>query len=107
MGEKLSPSQLVQAFFTLTSTNAAHLRKNLFTQIHEIVFHGQGGYDWETVYNMPLWLRRFTFDKIREFYDNKAKAAEKSQPKIPGQTTVIDSTGKVKAPEHLKRPTYR
>ena len=107
MGEKLSPSQLVQAFFTLTSTNAAYIRKNLFTQIHEIVFHGQGGYDWETVYNMPLWLRRFTFDRIKEFYDNKVKAVEKPQPKTPGQTTVIDSTGKVKAPEHLKRSTYR
>ena len=37
---------------------------NLFTQIHEIIFHGKGGYDWNTVYSMPIWLRKFTFFKI-------------------------------------------
>lgn len=24
-----------------------------------------------TVYNMPLWLRKFTFKKIEEFYDKQ------------------------------------
>ena len=42
---------------------------NLFNQIHEIVFHGQGGYDWETIYNMPRWLRQFTFNKINFNYE--------------------------------------
>ena len=41
----------------------------IFTQIHEILFHGQGGYDYATVYNMPLWLRKFTFFKMKEHYD--------------------------------------
>jgi hypothetical protein len=36
-----------------------------------MVFHGKGGYDWETVYNMPIWLRKFTFNKIKEFYEPK------------------------------------
>ena len=93
MGEKLSPSQLVSAFFILTLTNAAHLRKNLFTQIHEIVFHGQGGYDWETVYNMPLWLRKFTFNEIKMFYE-KEEAEYKNQQE-PGKTSLIDADGKV------------
>jgi hypothetical protein len=38
----------------------------MFTQIHEIVFWGNGGYSWETVYNMPLWLRKFTFKQIKD-----------------------------------------
>jgi hypothetical protein len=42
----------------------------LFDQIHEIVFHGKGGYDWNTVYNMPIWLRNFTFKKIKQFYED-------------------------------------
>ena len=58
--------QLDLAFFGLTSENIPIIRANLFSQIHEIVFHGQGGYDWETVYNMPVWLRNFTFNKIKE-----------------------------------------
>jgi hypothetical protein len=32
---------------------------------------GQGGYSWETVYNMPLWLRRFTYDRLLEHYKPK------------------------------------
>lgn len=51
-------------FFTLTP----EYRSALFTQIHEIVFHGKGGYDWDTVYNMPVWLRRFTYNTMNEFY---------------------------------------
>jgi hypothetical protein len=35
------------------------------------VFYGKGGYDWETVYNMPLWLRRFTYNKLYEHYQEK------------------------------------
>jgi len=59
------------SFFGLTSNTASIARANLFTQIHEIVFHGKGGYDWNTIYNMPRWLRLFTFNKINEFYQKE------------------------------------
>ena len=65
--------QLVLTFFGLTST----YRINIFSQIHEIVFNGKGGYDWNTIYNMPIWLRTFTFNKLKEFYDKENEAAEK------------------------------
>ncbi len=54
-------------FFGLTP----EYRLAVFTQIHDIVFYGKGGYDWETVYNMPLWLRRFTYSKLYEHYIQK------------------------------------
>jgi hypothetical protein len=41
-----SISQLGLAFFGLTPDNVAQARAAIFTQIHEIVFHGKGGYDW-------------------------------------------------------------
>lgn len=41
----------------------------VFRQVHEIVYFGNGGYNWETVYNMPLWLRRFTFNEIQAFHN--------------------------------------
>ena len=63
-------------FFSLTLKEAAEYRHNLFTQIHEIVFHGNGGYDWHTVYNMPIWLRNFTFKKIQDHFEAKNKAAQ-------------------------------
>ena len=52
-------------FFGLTQ----EYRLYFFKQIHEIVFNGQGGYSWETVYNMPIWLRKFTFETLKEHYD--------------------------------------
>jgi hypothetical protein len=67
--------QLGLAFFGLSLNNIAEFRLGLFTQIHEIVFHGQGGYDWNTVYNMPIWLRKFTFSKMDDFYKKNSQQA--------------------------------
>ena len=73
---------------------------NLFSQIHQILFHGKGGYDYDTVYNMPIWLRKFTFNEIKKYYDEEKEAAEgKTQQ---GQTNLIGSDGKVNTPEFVK-----
>ena len=58
------------------------LRQNLFGQIHEIVFHGKGGFDYHTVYNMPIWLRNFTFNQISKFYEEQQKANNKGKKKL-------------------------
>ena len=85
------------AFFGLTSDLVPQARSNLFTQIHEIVFHGQGGYDWETVYNMPIWLRRFTFRKMQEHYDKQNQSSDD----LATQTQKIKE-GKIDLPSHFK-----
>jgi hypothetical protein len=93
------------AFFGLTFDIAAETRAAIFKQIHQIVFHGKGGYDWHTVYNMPIWLRRFTFNEILKYYQDEKDAVE-NQGKS-GSKTVVGADGKVKAPEYLsqvKRP---
>lgn len=54
----------------------------MFNQIHEIVFHGRGGYDWHTVYNMPIWLRKYTFEQIRSFYEKSNKKDEEQSKQI-------------------------
>ena len=92
-------------FFGLTFDIAAETRAAIFKQIHQIVFHGKGGYDWHTVYNMPIWLRRFTFIEIQKYYQEEKESIE-NQGKS-GSKTVIGADGKVKAPEYLsqaKRP---
>jgi hypothetical protein len=40
-----------------------------------MVFYGKGGYDWNTIYNIPIWLRKFVFNKIHEHYDNESKSS--------------------------------
>lgn len=93
-----SISQLGLAFFGLTFDIAPQARAAIFTQIHEIVFYGKGGYDWNTIYNMPIWLRRFTFNKIHEHYTEEKSQVETA--KNGGkQTTLIDQSGKVNTPD--------
>lgn len=87
-------------FFGLTPNTASQQRINLFTQIHEIVFHGNGGYSWETIYNMPIWLRKFTFHRLQTYFTEQQEKVEEAQ--AGSKTTLIDSTGKVKAPEFAK-----
>jgi hypothetical protein len=82
------------SFFGLTSSTIPIARANLFTQIHEICFHGKGGYDWDTIYNMPRWLRLFTFNKIKEFYDKENEGRENAN-KDNNTSTLIDSLGNV------------
>jgi hypothetical protein len=73
---------------------------NVFTQIHEIVFHGNGGYDHDTIYNMPIWLRNFTFNKIKEWY-------EKSKPKdVDESWTNSETKSEASKNKKIKPPTY-
>jgi hypothetical protein len=43
----------------------------VFGQVHDIVFYGGGGYDWDTVYNFPLWLRKYTFNRIQKTINDR------------------------------------
>jgi len=70
---RTSTSQLILTFFGLTSNNVSSFRLSVFNQIHEIVFHGKGGYDYNTIYNMPIWLREYTFHKLKDFYNQENK----------------------------------
>ena len=95
-----SLSQLVSTFFGLISDDSNLIRSSLFTQIHQIVFHGNGGYDWHTVYNMPIWLRRFTFQQMQNHYaEEKAMMENKGKS---GNKTLVNSDGKINTPEFLQ-----
>lgn len=106
MGENQSIFPLDLAFFGLTSKTAQEFRKSIFDQIHQIIFHGKGGYDWETVYSMPIWLRKYTFKLIKDHYDEEVKQIESSKSKS-NQQTVIDSSGKITAPQFMKQTSYK
>lgn len=101
-------SQLDLTFFGLTYNTAQVFRKSVFDQIHQIVFHGKGGYDWGTVYNMPIWLRKYTFKLIKDHYDEEKQQIEASRAKAnPNQKTLIDPSGKVSTPNFKKQTSYK
>ena len=63
------------AFFGLTS----NYRQLLYTEIHDLVFHGGGGFIHSEVYNMPVWLRRYHIDRINEYNKKQQEEIEKAQ----------------------------
>jgi hypothetical protein len=75
----------------------------MFSQIHDIVFHGNGGYDWETIYHMPIWLRRFTFNKVKEFYDKQNEEKNKVENTLANKGNKNELSRPNIAP---KQPTY-
>jgi hypothetical protein len=87
----------VLTFFGLTLS----YRSNLFSQIHEILFYGQGGYDYDTVYHMPVWLRRFTYNKILEHYEKKNNTTNTVNDSIKS----MKSVGAVNSPK-VNVPSY-
>ena len=91
--------QLVLGFFGLTPS----YRAELFNQIHEILFYGKGGYDFETIYNMPLWLRRFTYNKIYEHYETKNTKSDNVNESIKNMKSVGATN---KTPQQIHVPSY-
>lgn len=79
-------------------------RAKLFRELHEIVFYGKGGYDWETVYYLPLWLRRFIYSEINKHYRKEAEAIDKAKS---GGSQTLSKTPKgpnVRKPDVVLKP---
>jgi len=80
----------------------------LFNQIHEIIFHGNGGYDWHTVYNMPIWLRNFTFNKLKEHYNPKDQDDVVSKSKSAMRTAQSDGiVPKINVPTYVTKASKK
>ena len=47
--------------------------------MHDLVYHGGGGFIHSEVYNMPTWLRRFHIGKINEFIEKQNEEQRKAQ----------------------------
>jgi hypothetical protein len=80
----------------------------LFNQIHEIIFHGNGGYDWHTVYNMPIWLRNFTFNKLKEHYSPKDQDDVVSKSQSTMRTAQSDGiVPKINVPTYVTKASKK
>ena len=80
---RASPFPLQHHFFGLSQ----QYRKQFFTQIHDLVFHGNGGFIHSEVYNMPIWLRKFHIHAINSFN----KKQEEEYKKARGESNIGDS----------------
>ena len=73
------------SFFGLTQ----EYRYHLFKQIHEIIYYGRG-YDYGTVYEMPIWLRNITYKFIQDSINQENEANSKAAGKSNSSNTNLD-----------------
>ena len=66
-----SPS--ASPFFGLTPA----FRNVVHRQIHDLVYHGGGGFKHSEVYNMPIWMRHFHLKAIKEHLEEQHEKKEK------------------------------
>ena len=52
---------------------------------------------------MPLWLRKFTFEKIKEFYEKEQEEIEKQQDQLSNKST--PGKNEIARP-NVPNPTY-
>lgn len=64
-------------FFGLAPEYKLGLHKEIFS----LCYHGQGGFTWEDVYNLPIHLRRFYIMEINKVIEERNKAESTQQTK--------------------------
>ena len=87
MGAPLLPGfELGPTFFGLRPEDRPTLHDNIF----ELVWAGEGRWDWNTIYNMPIFLRNFYIRKLNKLSEMKKQAINKVKSK-PSKSKVIKS----------------
>tara|TARA_R110000782_G_scaffold258264_1_gene347890 strand:+ start:161 stop:376 length:216 start_codon:yes stop_codon:yes gene_type:complete len=56
--------------------------------MHDLVFHGGGGFIHSEIYNMPIWMRRFHVSKISEF-NNKQNEESKNTNTLSSNSNIV------------------
>ena len=63
---------LDQTFFGFNAEDRVSLHENIFNMI----WYSDGRLDWDTIYNMPIFLRKFYLKKINKIFREQEEAAE-------------------------------
>ena len=50
--------------------------------MHDLVYHGGGGFIHSEIYNMPVWMRKFHIQKINEYHKKQNEEIEKAKGKL-------------------------
>jgi len=72
--------QLDQTFFI----PSPKFKREIHQEIFNLVWVGAGRWDWNTVYNWPIWLRRFYSKQLMDMQSNKQSSA--TQNNTPRET---------------------
>lgn len=78
LGFRLAPT-----FFGFKPEDRVKHHESLFN----LLWHGAGRWDWETLYNMPIYLRRFWIKKINKMTEDAISQAEQQRSKQRAKQT--------------------
>ena len=59
--------RLEQTFFGFKPEDRVSLHENIF----KILWYGEGRWDWDTIYNFPIFLRKFYVRQLNEILETK------------------------------------
>jgi hypothetical protein len=84
MGAPSKPCFLLeQTFFGFKPEHQVQLHD----QLYELLIAGEGRWDWDTIYNLPLHLRKFWISKINKQRTADAERAEQQAQKAANAST--------------------
>ena len=69
---------LDQTFFGFKPEDQVQLHDT----IYELIWAGDGRWDWDTIYNLPLHIRRYWVTKVNKMRDAQNAQAEEHAEKI-------------------------
>jgi len=76
------PSQpgfnLPPTFFGFKPKDRLILHENIFN----LIWHGEGRWDWDTVYNWPVFLRNYYSRRVNQILKDRQDQIKENQKKI-------------------------
>jgi hypothetical protein len=70
--------RLEQTFFGFKPEDRVRLHENIFN----LIWHGDGRWDWDDIYHMPIFLRNFWVKKVNSILDSKQAAHEAHEAQL-------------------------
>ena len=58
---------LEQTFFGFKPEDRIHLHENIFN----LIWYGEGRWDWDTIYNIPIFLRKFYVSQVAKILQER------------------------------------
>jgi len=84
-------------FFGLTP----NYKFQVYDEIHDLVYYGQGGFLHSEVYHMPIHIRRYHIRKISELHEERNQKDQEAMSKMDKTSKSIAKTPNV--PKNLNR----
>jgi hypothetical protein len=70
------------SYYTSPLFPGPEYRAVFMNECFELVYHGQGGFTWSDVWNMPVKHRKFNLKKIQEFLDKVQEERDGKNQKL-------------------------